>query len=931
LYLAILLAANLALLLPPASPLRITGALILIGLLPGLSWAGRWLADSSLLLRCTVGAALSYVLTILTGLLLHYLPGPAPFWPLLVILDGAALLPLAINKPAADRAVSAGGASLFQLLAAGLIIGLTLFLRTANLHYSEFQGDEALVMISAAEALTGHEDALLLRSKGPGELLLPLVLWRLTGAISELIARLPFAGAALFAVVSIYLIGQAIGGSRAGWLGAIFFASNGFMVAFARIVQYQILVVWLSALAFLMIVHWYQTGRSRFASLAGLFLGTGLLAHYDAILILPALLWFFLANWRRQAGSTRPHPAQPSSTSPLPPNPPPGRETSLWTSTLKPASLFLIALLLVTLPFYLPFALDPRANRTGEYVGGRIGDELRNNLPEFFHFNIFYSSSYYLILTGGLVLVLLIWFVWRAHWSRWWIVALPVIGAVGVVINPTLLAGASPDLSVLPFLLLLLGAFFSFSLTGPASDLGRQALVAWFAVPFLGYNFVVALGLTHIYTIVPAWSLLAGLAWYYFFDAPDRPRSMRQPPWVSNSLLGGWLVLSVVFLWNAFVRHDVEYLQDYPAGNLSLYWTPYEQPPQAGFFGFAHRSGWKAVGRLVAGGTLSGDYRSNEEPDVTTWYTRGAPRACDEKPEFYFLASDRVDAIETPTSIIDAGYDEIGRLTLPNGKRMRLMQQLPTNLTLGELDEAVLAREFDRMATPAAFARSARSSRPVDANFGHLVRLIGYDLDTRRAYPGGRLPVTLYWQARQPVPTGYQVFTHLESENGPVAQADGVPVCWSYPTDAWRPGQIIADQHAMLLSPDLAPGHYPLEIGLYLADTFERLDLLDEAGQPAGTSLRLTTVEIKETNPDIAKANHGRLAAHPGSPPDRPRRCLCSLDLARERGLAANRARSGRVCEVFARYSHRPDPGRAARLFAAPIFGDAGPAPCCRK
>ena len=27
---------------------------------------------------------------------------------------------------------------------------------------------------------------------------------------------------------------------------------------------------------------------------------------------------------------------------------------------------------------------------------------------------------------------------------------------------------------------------------------------------------------------------------------------------------------------------------------------------------------------------------------------------------------------------------------------------------------------------------------------------------------------------------------------GPVAQADGVPVCWRYPTDAWRPGQIIA-------------------------------------------------------------------------------------------------------------------------------------------
>jgi hypothetical protein len=133
------------------------------------------------------------------------------------------------------------------------------------------------------------------------------------------------------------------------------------------------------------------------------------------------------------------------------------------------------------------------------------------------------------------------------------------------------------------------------------------------------------------------------------------------------------------------------------------------------------------------------------------------------------------------------------------------------------------------------------------ANFGNLVQLIGYDLDTRRARPGGRLPITLYWQALAPISTSYQVFTHLESdEAGLIAQADGVPVCWTYPTDLWRPGQIIADQHAITIPPEAPPGRYPLQIGLYLADTFERLELLDEAGNPAGTSLILTTVEISE-------------------------------------------------------------------------------------
>jgi hypothetical protein len=175
---------------------------------------------------------------------------------------------------------------------------------------------------------------------------------------------------------------------------------------------------------------------------------------------------------------------------------------------------------------------------------------------------------------------------------------------------------------------------------------------------------------------------------------------------------------------------------------------------------------------------------------------------------------------------------------------MQIMQLAPATLSKEPLAEADLAQAFDRTATPAAFARSARGSTPVEANFGHLVRLIGYDLDLQRAQAGGRIPVTLYWQALAPIPASYQVFTHLEGEAGPVAQADGTPVCWSYPTDLWRPGQIIADQHAISLSPEVAPGDYALEVGLYLPDTFERLDILDVAGNPAGTSLKLATITV---------------------------------------------------------------------------------------
>jgi hypothetical protein len=132
-----------------------------------------------------------------------------------------------------------------------------------------------------------------------------------------------------------------------------------------------------------------------------------------------------------------------------------------------------------------------------------------------------------------------------------------------------------------------------------------------------------------------------------------------------------------------------------------------------------------------------------------------------------------------------------------------------------------------------------------------VIRLIGYDLDTRRAYPGGRVPVTLYWQALGPIQSSYQVFTHLESPRGLVAQSDGVPVCWSYPTDAWQPGQIIADHHAITIPADTLPGEYSLAVGLYLPDTFQRLDVLDIAGNPAGTSFRLAVVKIRDPYVDL--------------------------------------------------------------------------------
>ena len=62
------------------------------------------------------------------------------------------------------------------------------------------------------------------------------------------------------------------------------------------------------------------------------------------------------------------------------------------------------------------------------------------------------------------------------------------------------------------------------------------------------------------------------------------------------------------------------------------------------------QAGWKAAGVLFADGTLAGSYDSNEQPQVTYWYTRGVWR-CSAAPRYYLIAENVQDQIDTPERV----------------------------------------------------------------------------------------------------------------------------------------------------------------------------------------------------------------------------------------------------------------------------------------
>ncbi|HLG51147.1 MAG TPA: glycosyltransferase family 39 protein [Chloroflexota bacterium] len=144
-------------------------------------------------------------------------------------------------------------------------------------------------------------------------------------------------------------------------------------------------------------------------------------------------------------------------------------------------------------------------------------------------------------------------------------------------------------------------------------------------------------------------------------------------------------------------------------------------------------------------------------------------------------------------------------------------------LSLGTVTINRVVRDFARPSLP----------HPLQARFGDVIALDGYDISATDAHPGDRLVITLAWKSLRPTTTSYHVFVHLlDRQNRIRAQWDGVPRDWSYPTTAWMPGEYILDHYSLTLPETLSSGVLIPEIGLYDARSGQRLPVTTTEGQP---------------------------------------------------------------------------------------------------
>jgi hypothetical protein len=103
---------------------------------------------------------------------------------------------------------------------------------------------------------------------------------------------------------------------------------------------------------------------------------------------------------------------------------------------------------------------------------------------------------------------------------------------------------------------------------------------------------------------------------------------------------------------------------------------------------------------------------------------------------------------------------------------------------------------------------------------------------------GQTLDVDLFWRAERAINQSYTVFVHLIDGSGHVFKdADSPPLRGLFPTDRWTVGETIRDRHTLTVPPDLAPGDYAIEIGMYQPPDGPRL--------PIGGSDKLVLTQVK--------------------------------------------------------------------------------------
>lgn len=117
--------------------------------------------------------------------------------------------------------------------------------------------------------------------------------------------------------------------------------------------------------------------------------------------------------------------------------------------------------------------------------------------------------------------------------------------------------------------------------------------------------------------------------------------------------------------------------------------------------------------------------------------------------------------------------------------------------------------QVDRAALRDVLVPPPPDAVPMGAVFGNAAELVAYKLEPAQMVPGQRATLTLYWRCRAEMEP-WHIFVHLDDATGSGERihAEHDPAGGRFPTDAWKPGDFIADAFSFVA------GSHPLVLYL---------------------------------------------------------------------------------------------------------------------
>jgi len=323
------------------------------------------------------------------------------------------------------------------------------------------------------------------------------------------------------------------------------------------------------------------------------------------------------------------------------------------------------------------------------------------------------------------------------------------------------------------------------------------ALTLFPYVSYVAFNLLYFIGDVYV-LFIPSyliWALWAGWGAGEAGSALARAAGGKLSPLWRERLTGGFILLSFCLPIFLLVRN-------YPLVNQSQNWSAV--------------SFWQPILKadLPQGAVLVSNDRDEIMP---LWY-------------YQYVDGQRPDLLGLfPLIVRQPGYANVVEVT-----DSALASQRPTFLIkpMPGLELKYELRAQEPLVQVLASHAGRHPSQPLDLSFGGVVALVGYDASQESA---DTLRVTLFWKPVQKMDRRYSSFVHLQDATGrSIAGHDHQPGGDYYPTDAWKPDEVLLDTHIVSLPEDMAAGEYRLTAGLYVWPSMERL----------GAELEIGTVRI---------------------------------------------------------------------------------------